>query len=112
MSYLWSRDSRMLAAGNARTLKGGDSDRMPVSPTAGAVTGSGPDFTATRAPLALLVGPLGMALARAVVRAAAVRRAGLERVTPDDLNGDLTANARRLGVYPADLVRLRLARKG
>ena len=29
---MWWTDPRMLAAGNARSLPGGDPDRMPVSP--------------------------------------------------------------------------------
>ena len=40
MAYDYTTDPRMLAAGNARGLPGGDPDAMEVSPTAGAVAGS------------------------------------------------------------------------
>lgn len=40
MTYTWYTDPRMLAAGNARGLAGGDPDAMPVSPPR-TVRGSG-----------------------------------------------------------------------
>jgi hypothetical protein len=97
MSYDWSTDQRMLAAGNARALAGGDRDAMPISPTAGAVAGSG-GVQAIPGQLALPVGPIGAARQKAARRSA---------ITDADLNGNLSANAARLGVDVADLISLR-----
>lgn len=99
MTYDYTTDPRMLAAGNARGLAGGDRDAMPVSPTAGRVVGSTgvrPAPAGTRA-----IGAAPTRTRRPNPRA---------RITDDDLTGDLTANAARLGVPVADLVRLHLNR--
>ncbi len=41
MTYDWTTDPLMLAAGNARGLPGGDPDAMDGSPTAGRIVGTG-----------------------------------------------------------------------
>jgi hypothetical protein len=75
----WWTDPRMLAAGNARGMAGGDPDALTASPTAGAVAGS------THVRPAVAVPDYGK------------------------LPGDLDAHAERLDVDVADLVAARRA---
>lgn len=79
---MWHTDPRMLAAGNARTLAGGEPLAIPANPTAGQVIG--PDL-GTLSPISE-----GML---------------------SELSGDLDAHAERLGV-PVELIVMAVNHRG